>query len=197
MTQTNRSLRTNQHRRFSRSAAVFPILFLLAGFLAACNTTTGAGGSVGSTSTGAMVGIGISAGPDSTLIVYRDELFNGPSAVRISHRKALKALREGDYATAAALFEATLKNYPAHPDATYYLGLTRIYQSRREAGFKLLKSYRDPDHFRITKWVQKMAEFMEEKEDITSETVHRTLNRYRTDAFNQELRDTRDMNVWD
>ncbi|MBG0790400.1 MAG: tetratricopeptide repeat protein [Desulfovibrionaceae bacterium] len=167
------------------------VLLLTAALAASCASTSGQDGPtrIG----GKTWPTGTVTGKDPSLLVYKNELFNGPSDVRIRHRQALTALGKGDYAEAAAVFEATLQSHPAHPDATYYLGLTRIYQGQREAGFELLKSYRDPNHFRITTWVRKMAAFLEEKEDVTPKVVHRTLNHYRTDAYNQERNDTRDM----
>lgn len=205
MRQTNRSLGAHARACFSGPAmlSVILALFLLAVLLSACNTTVGAGGRTGSTrvggsvgSTGSMVGIGTSIGPNPIVVSYGDRLFSGPSAVRVNHQSGVKALQNSDYDTAAAIFEETLKAYPTHSDATYYLGLTRIYQGQREIGFALLKSYREPDHYRMTTDVQRMAEFLEKKEDVPAKTVHQTLNRYRIDGYNRDLRETRDMNVW-
>ena len=199
MTQTNRSLRPHARSSFPRPSglAVFTTLLMLA-LLSACNATVGAGsrttrvgGSVGST--GTMMGIGTSIGPGVAMSTYGDMLHNGPSDIRSNHKKALENLKNGDYNTASAIFGDTLKQYPAHPDATYFLGLTRIYQGQREAGFALLKSYRDPNYYRMTSEVQRMAEYMRNKPDVPPKTVHETMNRYRTDGYNRDVREHKEM----
>ena len=200
MTQTNRSLRPLKRSSLPLllAALAFAASLLTLPLLSACNTTVGAGsrttrvgGSVGST--GTMVGIGTSVGPGIAMSTYGDMLHNGPSCIRSNHKKALENLKNGDYITASAVFEDTLKQHPAHPDATYFLGLTRIYQGQREAGFALLKSYRDPDYYRMTTEVQRMAEYLEKKPDVPPKTVHETMNRYRADGYNRDVREHKEM----
>lgn len=126
----------------------------------------------------------------------KDRLFNGPTIVRIEHKKALNALRNDDYSAAAHIFETTLRSYPKHPDATYFLGLIRIYQGQWEEGFALLKSYRDPDHYRMSITVQRMAAFLEKRTHLTPKKIHETMNRAQTDGYNQGLLEVRDTREW-
>lgn len=199
MKQTNRSRAFTPHPLFSGPAALSVALacILIAVALASCNTTVGVGAHTGTTrvggsvgSSGSVVGIGTAVGP--MVIAYQDQVFNGPSEARINHRDGIQAMQDGDYDTAAAIFEKTLETIPDHPDAVFYLGLTRIYQGRREEGFELLKSFHDPNYFRMTNSVQRMAEFMEPRTEVPAETVHDTMLRYRIDGYNNDLRETRD-----
>lgn len=206
MTQTNRSRKANERPRRPNLiiAPIFLIILLSVALLTACNATVGAGGRTGTThvggsvgSTGSVVGIGNSVGPGLAVSTYRDTLHNGPRAVRNSHKAALDALKKGNHDTAATIFETTLKNHPEHPDATYYLGLVRIYQERRDEGFALLKSYRDPDYYRMTTAVQRTAKRLEQNPDLSPEKVHDALNRERNDGYNRDVRERRDMFDWD
>lgn len=208
MTQTNRVY--HGHTKGSMGLIPHPntlctmlLLTAMLAVLCACSATVGAGGGSKGTrvggsigSGGTIVGIGTSVSPNATILVYKDFLNAGPSEVRSNHRKALEALKNGDYAAAATMFENTLQQYPAHPDAIYYLGLTRIYQGDREAGFALLKSYNEPNYYRMTAEVQRMAEYLEKKPEISAKKVHEAMNRHRTDGYNQDVSASKDYKNW-
>lgn len=191
MTQTNRS------RTALRNLTHLLALLLLGALMAACTSTgstvsktgpTRVGASVGST--GGVTGIGTSIKPNMEMITHKDLIINGPSSIRRTHKEAVETLKSGNYATAGRVFEDTLKAYPDHPDATYFLGITRIYQGKREAGFTLLKSYRDREYYRMTQEVRRMAAFLEQElaegKKLTAMTIHNTMNRYRTDGYNRD-----------
>ncbi|MBG0790401.1 MAG: tetratricopeptide repeat protein [Desulfovibrionaceae bacterium] len=172
--------------------------------MTACNTTVGVGGRTGTTrvggsvgSTGSVVGIGTGVGSGVAIATYRDLFLNGPSDARKAHRKAMEDLKNGHYDAAAAVFENTLQRYPAHPDATYFLGLTRIYQGRREDGYALLKSYKEPNFFRMTTEVQRTAAYLENKPELSADKIRETMNRNRNDGYNRDLREHREMTTWD
>lgn len=203
MTQTNRSLQ--RQRRMASKPYLAPVsLAILCILLSACNASVGAGGRTGTTrvggsvgSTGGVVGISTSVGPGVYASSHRDFLRNGPTSVYKNHKQALKAMNNNDFDTAASIFENTLKDIPAHPDATYFLGLTRIHQGQREEGFTLLKSYRDPDYYRMTSEVQRMARYLEKKPELTAKTIHETMNRNRSDGYNRDIRERQEMTDWD
>lgn len=205
MKQTKRSVKRGAQFPLS-GPALYAILAcaLVALLLSACNSTVGVGagsrgtrvgGSVGSS--GTVVGIGTSIGPGVAVSTYADMFLNGPSAVRTAHRSAMERLKKGEYDAAASVFESTLAQYPDHPDATYFLGLTRIYQDRRDEGYALLKSYREPNFYRMTTEVQRTAGFLEKKPDLSADTVRETMNRNRRDGYNQDVREHREMTTWD
>ena len=177
----------------------FMILLLLT-MAYGCNTSLGVGMGTGTTRVGVgmggggtSVGVGAYSGSAVTLTAYKDFLNNGPNAIYTSNKQGVTALNNGDYDTAANIFENNLQQFPNHPDSTYYLGLTRIYQGDREAGFALLRTYRDPDNYRMTSEVQRSANMLEPKTDLTPKKIHEVMNKNRYDGYQREMRERMDM----
>lgn len=168
--------------------------------LVGCNTSFGVGMGTGGTRVGVgaggggtTIGVGTRTGTGVSLSGYKDFLNNGPDEAYTTNQEGLKALDKEDFTTARSLFEKTLAKYPEHPDATYFLGLTKIYQDEREAGFALLESYREPRYYRMTSEVQRTAKYLKEKPELTPDKIHETMNRNRTDGYNRDLRERQEM----
>jgi tetratricopeptide (TPR) repeat protein len=190
---------TNVISRRSGTAARIPALsVLLVLLLAGCvGSSLGVGVGVGTGGTG--VGVGIGAGSTSvgvgaggfgvSLNAYGDFLNNGPNEAYLNNKAGIKQLNDGNYEAARKIFTDTLEKYPDLPDSTYYLGLTLIYLGRREAGFGLLKTYREPLYYRATSAVQRMAAYLEKKPELTAEKIHKTMNRERREGFDRDLRE--------
>ncbi|WP_319542702.1 hypothetical protein [uncultured Pseudodesulfovibrio sp.] len=176
------------------------LCFTLFTLLCGCNTSLGVGMGTGTTRVGVgagggrtAVGVGAYTGTSVAFTSYKDFLPNGPTDIYTSNKNAVIAMNNGDYKTASQTFEANLQKYPNHPDATYYLGLTRIYQGRRNEGFALLKSYRDPDNYRMTNEVQSSAAYLEEKPELTPKKIHEVMNKNRSDGYEREMRERMDL----
>jgi len=168
--------------------------------LCSCNTSVGVGMHTGTSRVGVgagggrtSVGLGAHTGAGVAFTAYKDFLPNGPNDIYVSNKKAVIAMSNGDYDTASNTFETNLQKYPNHPDATYYLGLTRIYQGKRDEGFALLKSYRDPDNYRMTSEVQRSAAYLEEKPELTAKKIHEVMNKNRSDGYQREMRERMDL----
>lgn len=174
-----------------------PILFFALTILlltSGCQVGTSVGMGVGTGNT--RVGIGMGGGGTSIGVGYsglgvrmssaKDYLNSGPNEAFRNNETGVGQLLDGDYEAARATFEATLADYPDQPDAVYYLGLTHIYLDEREEGFTLLKSYREPNHYRATRAVQDTAAYLEKKPELDAETIHKTMNRERMDGFNRD-----------
>jgi tetratricopeptide (TPR) repeat protein len=190
---------TNVISRRSGTAARIPALsVLLVLLLAGCvGSSLGVGVGVGTGGTG--VGVGIGAGSTSvgvgaggfgvSLNAYGDFLNNGPNEAYLNNKAGIKQLNDGNYEAARKIFTDTLEKYPDLPDSTYYLGLTLIYLDKRETGFGLLKTYREPLYYRATSAVQRMAAYLEKKPELTAEKIHKTMNRERREGFDRDLRE--------
>jgi len=139
------------------------------------------------------IGFGMRNGPGIAFSSYGDFLITGPNAAYNSNSKGLRTLLDGRYEVAEAAFRATLQAYPAHSDAIYYLGLTLIYEGKREEGFAILKTYRDPLRFRVTSEVQRWAAYLEKKPELTPRKIHEVMNKNRMDAFNRYYREQNDI----
>ncbi|BCS90188.1 tetratricopeptide repeat protein [Pseudodesulfovibrio sediminis] len=186
MTQTNTICKK---RKVALPALVAVTLLTVMLMLSACNSTVG----VGMGSSGTRVGVGVGNGRSGVGIAtggfgvslnsYGDFLRNGPNEAYDTNKLGVKALNESKYQAARELFEITLENYPNHPDATYYLGITLIYLEEREAGFSLLKQYKDSNNYRMYTEVQKSAAYLEKKPELTPEKIHRVLNKNRSDGY--------------
>ncbi|WP_338669974.1 tetratricopeptide repeat protein [Pseudodesulfovibrio methanolicus] len=180
-------------------AALFALLALL---LAGCvGSSLGVGVGVGTG--GGGVGVGIGAGSTSvgvgaggfgvSLNSSGDFLNNGPNEAYLNNKAGIKQLNDGNFEAARKIFTDTLEKYPDLPDSTYYLGLTLIYLGQREAGFGLLKTYREPLYYRATSAVQRMAAYLEKKPELTAEEIHKAMNRERRDGFDRDLRERMEM----
>lgn len=178
------------------------LLALLALLLAGCvGSSLGVGVGVGTG--GGGVGVGIGAGSTSvgvgaggfgvSLNSSGDFLNNGPNEAYLNNKAGIKQLNDGNFEAARKIFTDTLEKYPDLPDSTYYLGLTLIYLGQREAGFGLLKTYREPLYYRATSAVQRMAAYLEKKPELTAEEIHKAMNRERRDGFDRDLRERMEM----
>jgi tetratricopeptide (TPR) repeat protein len=141
---------------------------------------------VGSGSTSVGVGVG---GFGVSLNSYGDFLNNGPNEAYLNNKAGIKQLNDGNFEAARKIFSDVLEKYPDLPDATYYLGLTLIYLDKRETGFGLLKTYREPLYYRATSAVQRMAAYLEKKPELTAEEIHKAMNRERRDGFDRDLQE--------
>ncbi|MEZ7195783.1 tetratricopeptide repeat protein [Pseudodesulfovibrio karagichevae] len=184
----------------SRFSALFSLLAAL--LLAGCvGSSLGVGVGVGTG--GGGVGVGVGAGTTSvgvgaggfgvSLNSTGDFLNNGPNEAYLNNKAGIKQLNDGNFEAARKIFTDTLEKYPDLPDSTYYLGLTLIYLGQREAGFGLLKTYREPLFYRATSAVQRMAAYLEKKPELTAEEIHKAMNRERRDGFDRDLRERREL----
>ena len=182
----------------ARTGTILSLLALLATLLlAGCVTGTSVGGGMGTG--GTRFGVGVGAGSTSvgagvggfgvSMNSGGDFLNNGPNEAYLNNKAGIKQLNDGNYEAARKIFTDTLEKYPDLPDSTYYLGLTLIYLGQREAGFGLLKTYREPLYYRATSAVQSMAAYLEKKPELTAEEIHKAMNRERRDGFDQDLRE--------
>lgn len=178
------------------------MLALLALLLAGCvGSSLGVGGGVGTG--GGGIGVGVGAGSTSvgvgaggfgvSLNSYGDFLNNGPNEAYLNNKAGIKQLNDGNFEAARKIFTDTLEKYPDLPDSTYYLGLTFIYLGQREAGFGLLKTYREPLYYRATSAVQRTAAYLEKKPELTAEKIHKVMNKERRDGFDRDLRERMEM----
>jgi len=171
-------------------------LMTLALLLSGCNASTSVG--VGMGSGGTRVGVGVGGGQSGVGVrsgtlgvavsTYGDYLRNGPNEAYDTNKLGVKALTDGKYQAARELFDITLENYPNHPDATYYKGITLIYLEERTAGFTLLKQYKDSTYYRMSTEVQKSAAYLEKKPELTPEKIHKVLNKSRSDGYKMDMR---------
>ena len=114
-----------------------------------------------------------------------------PEKAYANNKKGLLQFLDKDYPAARQTFEATLESYPGNPDAVYYLGLTKIFLGEREAGYKLLRSYRDPNNFRISQEVVWWANYCAKKPELTPEKIREVLNKARGEGYRQQIEDER------
>ncbi|WFS63620.1 hypothetical protein LF599_05500 [Pseudodesulfovibrio thermohalotolerans] len=197
------------HSAISRSGTTFRALKAFAALLAALllagcqGSSFGVGVGMGGGS-GTRVGVGVGAGTTSvgvgaggfgvSLNSYGDFLNNGPNEAYLNNKAGIKQLNDGNFDAARKIFTDTLEKYPDLPDSTYYLGLTLIYQGEREAGFGLLKTYREPLYYRATSAVQRMAAYLEKKPELTAEKIHKTMNKERREGFDWDRRERLERN---
>jgi len=139
----------------------------------------------------ATVGIGTTGGMGVSFSSYGDFLYSGPGPAYSNNKLGLRKLLDKDYTAAEEIFGNTLTQYPNNPDATYYLGLTLIYREKREAGFALMRQYRDPLRYRMTRAVQWWADYLEKKPELTPRKIHEIMNKNRVDAYNRDSRERR------
>ncbi|MGE4192691.1 MAG: tol-pal system YbgF family protein [Pseudodesulfovibrio sp.] len=182
------------------SVALLAALFLPALFLTGCVTGVGVGVGTSGTSVGVgigggrtSVGVGVSGGLGASINSYGDFLNNGPNEAYLNNKAGIKQLDDGNFEAARTIFTDTLEKYPDLPDSTYYLGLTLIYLGEREAGFGLLKTYRDPYYYRGTSAVQRMAAYLEKKPELTPEEIHKAMNRERRDGYDRDAQERLEM----
>lgn len=172
---------------------------LLAGtLLTGCVTGVGVGVGTSGTRVGVgggrtSVGVGMGGGLGASVNSYGDFLNNGPNEAYLNNKAGIKQLDDENFDAARKIFTDTLEKYPDLPDSTYYLGLTLIYLGEREAGFGLLKTYRDPHFYRGTSAVQRMAAYLEKKPELTAEEIHKAMNRERRDGYDQDALERREM----
>lgn len=145
--------------------------------------------------TGASVTVGTGGGY-VVFSVRGDMLETAPGEAYSINRNGLESFLAGDYATAEHAFETTLSAYPNNPDATYYLGLTRIHQGKREEGFALLLKFRDPNHLRVTQNVRWWAEYCRKKPEMTADDIQKTMNKARSEGLEQERQEALEENGW-
>lgn len=181
----------------------FPIVLatLLASALFLSGCVTGVGLGVGTS--GTRVGVGIGTGSTSvgvgaggfgaSINSSGDFLNNGPNEAYLKNKAGIKQLNDENFDAARKIFTDTLGKYPDLPDSTYYLGLTLIYLGEREAGFGLLKTYRDQYYYRGTAAVQRMAAYLEKKPELTPEEIHKAMNRERRDGYDQDVRERQEL----
>jgi hypothetical protein len=164
------------------------------GLLAGCVATgvgvsSGPGGSV-------SAGVASTSGMGISFSSYGDFLYSGPDAAFRSNREGLREYLDGNYAAAARLFRATLRDYPGNPDAVYYLGLSLISDGSRDTGFATLGQYRDPLRMRITQEVRWWADYCEKRPDMTPQDIRRTMNKARVEGYQREREEAWE-NRWD
>ncbi|WP_319582169.1 hypothetical protein [uncultured Pseudodesulfovibrio sp.] len=190
-----------------RSGTACPITAILVAPLIALLLTGCVGSSlgvgVGVGTGGGGIGVGVGAGSTSvgvgaggfgvSMNSYGDFLNNGPNEAYLNNKAGIKQLNDGNYDAARKIFTDTLEKYPDLPDSTYYLGLTLIYLDQREAGFGLLKTYREPLYYRATSAVQRTAAYLEKKPELTAEKIHKTLNKERRDGFDRDMQERMEM----
>jgi tetratricopeptide (TPR) repeat protein len=197
-----------QTNTISRHSGTAPRLLALFSLLASLLLTGCVGSSlgvgVGVGTGGGGVGVGIGAGSTSvgvgaggfgvSLNSSGDFLNNGPNEAYLNNKAGIKQLNDGNYEAARKIFTDTLEKYPDLPDSTYYLGLTLIYLGQREAGFGLLKTYREPLYYRATSAVQRSAAYLEKKPELTAEKIHKVMNKERRDGFDRDLQERLERN---
>lgn len=171
-----------------QQAALLSILILAAAMTTGCVTSQARIGS-----TGTSIGFGLRSGAAVTISSYGDYLCCGPGSIYSANRQGVKELNAGNYEDARRIFESTLQQSPGHPDSTYYLGLTLIYLGERDAGFKLLKSYKDPNSYRGTRGVVDRAEYLAKKPDLTPDVIHGSMNKERVEGYDRGIREKRDI----
>ncbi|MCJ2162985.1 MULTISPECIES: tetratricopeptide repeat protein [unclassified Pseudodesulfovibrio] len=182
----------------SASTLIFlAVLLVLSGCVTGTSVGVGMGGGntrvgVGMGTGGTSVGMGV-GGFGLSLNSHGDFLNNGPNEAYTNNKVGINQLLEGKYDDARKTFEDTLQKYPNQPDATYYLGLTFIYQGDREAGFALLKGYREQYYYRGTSAVQRMAAHLEKKPELSAEEIHKAMNRERVDGYKQDIRERQEL----
>lgn len=152
---------------------ILPLLIVL-GLLASCNTV------------GTTVGVGTGTGAGISFSTYGDFLYSGNSEAYGNNRRGLREFLNKDYFAAREIFKGTLDKYPTNPDAIYYLGLTLIYLEEREAGYGVLRQYRDPYKTRVQQEVLWWANYCEKKPELTAEKVHRTMNKARSEGYKRD-----------
>jgi tetratricopeptide (TPR) repeat protein len=206
MKQTNAIPRRPDTTSRFPAATLAPLLALMLALpLTACmGSSLGVG--VGMGTGGGGIGVGVGAGSTSvgvgtggfgvSLNSYGDFLNNGPNEAYLNNKAGIKQLNDGNYEAARKIFTDTLEKYPDLPDSTYYLGLTLIYLDQREAGFGLLKTYREPLYYRATSAVQRSAAYLEKKPELTAEKIHKVMNKERRDGFDRDLQERMERRAW-
>jgi len=165
-----------------RITSILPVLLLL--ICSGCMVTQ------------STVGVSTTSGRGVWFSTYGDMLYSGPGPAYSNNRQGLQELLNNNYEAAEKTFATTLEQYPGNPDAVYYLGLTLIYQGKREEGFALLRQFRDPLRYRITQAVQWWADYLEKKPELTPKKIHDVMNKNRVEAYNKEYRERRER-LWD
>lgn len=138
------------------------------------------------------VGVGTRGGFGVVLSSYGDALFSSGSSYE-NNRRGVQELAEENYTGAEKTFQATLDKDPTNPDAVYYMGLTLIYLDKRETGYALMKTYRDPLRYRVTQAVQWWANYLEKKPELSPKKIHEVMNKNRMEAYNREYRERDDI----
>ncbi|CCH50471.1 conserved protein of unknown function [Pseudodesulfovibrio piezophilus C1TLV30] len=153
---------------------IFPLLLFICGGCQTFGTTIGA-------VVGSGHGISISAN--------QDFLYSGNGEAHSNNRRGLDALLKKNYFAAHQFFQSTLDLYPNNPDATYYLGLTMIYEGKRDAGFDLLMQYKDALNIRIQQEVRWWANYCRKQTAFTPEKIHTVMNNARYEGYQRERED--------
>ncbi len=138
---------------------------------------------------GASVGAGTSSGMAVTFSSYNDFLYTGTAKAYANNKRGLEKFLAKEYAPARDIFQQTLNDYPANPDAVYYLGLSLIFLGQRDAGFASLRSYNDQNYFRITSEVRWWANYCAKKPDLTPEKIRETMNKARGEGYRRQIQE--------
>jgi tetratricopeptide (TPR) repeat protein len=91
---------------------------------------------------------------------YNEALAAEPDSIYIRQRIGLTYFTMKDYTRAQAAFEDILALAPGEPNATFYLGLSRIGKGEVDTGLRLLAQMRWPDKFMHQKFVQEEAQLL-------------------------------------
>ncbi|QGY40704.1 hypothetical protein GM415_11405 [Pseudodesulfovibrio cashew] len=148
---------------------LIPILLLIFSGLSTGCTTVG-------------VGAGVGTGSGGILVSSRNDYLYPGSRVYADNRKGLNLFLARKFEEANATFTTALKASPIDPDATFYLGLTRVYLGQRDAGLALLDKYQDPK-FRVQDEVRWWAGYCRKKPEMTPDDVKRAMVNARAEGF--------------
>ncbi|MDC0336488.1 hypothetical protein OAN24_06320, partial [Pseudodesulfovibrio sp.] len=175
-------------------------LFVLTMAMTGCRNVS-VGASTGNVSVGAgggSVGAGVHTGSGQGVFLSSnyDFLYSGNGEAYSNNKRGLESLLAKDYFAAKEIFKGTLEKYPTNPDATYYLGLTLIYQNERDAGYSLLLQYRDPFKIRITQEVKWWAAYCQKKPELTAEKVHQVMNKARSEGYQRDQEEEWERRRW-
>jgi len=168
-------------------------LFIIAFILTGCNLAggvgVGTGGGtigVGAGGGGVTVGAATGSGMGVAFSSYGDFLYSGNGKAYSNNKKGLREFLDKNYIEAQKTFEKTLSDYPANPDAMYYLGLTLIFLDDRDAGYSLLIHYRDPFKTRVTQEVKWWANYCQKKPELTAEKIYHVMNKARGEGYKRD-----------
>lgn len=139
------------------------------------------------------MGVGVTEGGSGAYVSTSNQflIYTGPPEAFRMNRAGLELFKAGSYPDAVKKFQATLAQYPGHPDAVYYLGLSLIGKDERSKGFELLTNFQDKNNYRVASEVRWWATYLQKKPELSAKEIFPTMRRIRAEAYNRYLNEKR------
>ena len=109
------------------------------------------------------------------LALYQQALEKEPDSLYLRQRIGLTYFAMKDYASAEATFQDILTRAPGEPEATFYLGLSRIGKGEREQGLDMLEKLHWPYKYLQQKAVREEAQRLRKHPEMSPAEIFQAM----------------------